>query len=430
DKENYLVHITTGTHVWQICLYLLSESRHLPAKLLQSTPPKKNRSDAGDIVVIDLDLSRYDKLATRFREEKKESLDFLKSGIRTKNRAFNTMIEQIEKVSLLSTEPILLMGPTGAGKSQLARRIYDLRKTRSLVGGKFVSVNCATLRGDAAMSTLFGHVKGAYTGASKDRPGLMREADGGILFLDEIGELGLEEQAMLLRAVEEGVFHPVGSDKMVKSSFQLLAGTNRDLAAAVHEGRFREDLFARINLWTFQLPGLADRKEDIEPNLEYELGEWTRKCGQRITFNREARSAFLKFATSSEAAWLGNFRDFNAAIVRMATLAPSGRINKATVDAELVRLRQSWRVADESGSSSERALLTDVLSDTAVQKLDRFDKTQLADVIAACRESKNLSAAGRLLFSESRQKKAKPNDADRLRKYLARFGLDWDAVSL
>ncbi len=429
DSEEYLVHITTGTHVWQICLYLLSESRHLPAKLLQSTPPKKHREEPGGLVVIDLDLSRYDKLATRFGEEKAESLEFLKSGIATKSKSFNAMIEEIERVALLSTQPILLMGPTGAGKSQLAKRIYDLRKSRSLVEGAFVSVNCATLRGNAAMSALFGHVKGAYTGASRDRPGLMRQAHKGVLFLDEIGELGLDEQAMLLRAVEEGIFHPVGSDTVAKSRFQLLAGTNQNLNLAVAEGRFREDLFARINLWTFTLPGLAERKEDIEPNLEYELTKWAKQSGQRVTFNREARQAFLAFATSSQATWQGNFRDFNAAMTRMATLAPGGRINNATVDQELLRLQSSWRAADASPIANAQTLLSAHLSEEALGNLDRFDRVQLADAISVCKESKNLSAAGRALFSESRKKKSKPNDADRLRKYLARFGLDWETLA-
>src|SRR3954453_23857930 len=109
------------------------------------------------------------------------------------------------------------------------------------------------------MSALFGHVRGAFTGAMQDRAGLLRAADGGVLFLDEIGELGLDEQSMLLRAVEEKRFLPLGSDREVSSQFQLISGTNRDLASAVRERRFREDLLARINLWPFRLPGLADR---------------------------------------------------------------------------------------------------------------------------------------------------------------------------
>src|SRR6185369_871819 len=109
--------------------------------------------------------------------------------------------------------------PTGAGKSRLARRIFELKKSRNLVKGEFVEVNSATLRGDAAMSALFGHVKGAFTGAVSDRPGLLRKADQGVLFLDEIGELGLDEQAMLLRAIEEKVFYPLGSDREASSDF-------------------------------------------------------------------------------------------------------------------------------------------------------------------------------------------------------------------
>ena len=171
--------------------------------------------------------------ATRFAQEQERTLDFLKSGIATRNAAFNSMIEQIETVATRSTAPILLMGPTGAGKSQLARRIHELKKQRAALAGAFVEVNCATLRGDGAMSALFGHRKGAFTGAVADRPGLLKSADQGLLFLDEIGELGADEQAMLLRAIEDKRFLPVGSDREVESRFQLIAGTNRDLAQAI-----------------------------------------------------------------------------------------------------------------------------------------------------------------------------------------------------
>ena len=139
-------------------------------------------------------------------------------------------------MAIAGKAPLLLTGPTGAGKSQLARRIYELKRQRQQIAGPFVEVNCATVRGDQAMSALFGHVKGAFTGARPIRPGLLRAADGGMLFLDEIGELGADEQAMLLRAVEEKHFLPVGSDREVQSDFQLIAGTNRDLATEVARG--------------------------------------------------------------------------------------------------------------------------------------------------------------------------------------------------
>ncbi|HTN89864.1 MAG TPA: RNA repair transcriptional activator RtcR family protein [Sorangium sp.] len=218
DREDYLIHITTGTHVAQICLFLLTESRYFPGRLIQTSPPKRDRAElaAGSFAVIDLDLSKYDRIASRFQKEQREGVSFLKSGIETRNAAYNKLIERIEHVAIASRAPILLMGPTGAGKSQLARKIYDLKKGRRQVSGDFVDLNCATIRGDGAMSALFGHTKGSFTGALKDRPGLLRKAHEGVLFLDEIGELGADEQAMLLRAIEEKAFLPVGSDREVR----------------------------------------------------------------------------------------------------------------------------------------------------------------------------------------------------------------------
>ena len=165
EREDYLVHITTGTHVAQICLFLLTESRHFPARLIQTSPARRSRSvESGTFKIIDLDLSKYDRLASRFAREREEATSILKSGIETRNAAFDLLIERIEQVASSSKAPILLTGPTGAGKSQLAERIPG-SKARRQIEGRFVEVNCATLRGDAAMSALFGHVKGAFTGA-------------------------------------------------------------------------------------------------------------------------------------------------------------------------------------------------------------------------------------------------------------------------
>ncbi|MGK4002100.1 RNA repair transcriptional activator RtcR [Sorangium sp. So ce1036] len=432
DREDYLVHITTGTHVAQICLFLLTESRYFPARLLQTSPPKREREEtaAGSYAIIDLDLSKYDRIASRFQKEQREAVSFLKGGIETRNPGYNRLIERIEHVAIASRAPILLMGPTGAGKSQLARKIYDLKRARRQVSGDFVDLNCATVRGDGAMSALFGHTRGAFTGALKDRPGLLRKAHEGVLFLDEIGELGADEQAMLLRAIEERSFLPVGSDREVKSEFQLLAGTNRDLGLEVAAGRFREDLLARINLWTFRLPGLRDRVEDIEPNLDHELDASARLLGVRITMSRDARARFLGFATSPEAAWPGNFRDFNAAVTRMATLAPGGRIGAAIVEEEIERLSAMWRRAPVAGGGGGDAddLVVEALGERRAAALDLFDRAQLAEVLRVVKGARSLSEAGRVLFSASRARKKSVNDADRLRKYLARFDIDWGAL--
>jgi transcriptional regulatory protein RtcR len=433
DREDYLVHLTTGTHVAQICLFLLTEARYFPARVVQTSPPRKEgRSGPGTYTIVDLDLSRYDRIASRFRKERSEGQSFLKAGIDTKNAAFNRLIERVEEVAKASRSPILLMGATGAGKSQLAARIYELKKARNQIKGEFVPVNCATLRGDAAMATLFGHKRGAYTGAVADRPGLLRKADGGLLFLDEIGELGMDEQAMLLRAIEQKAFYPVGADQEVKSDFLLIAGTNRDLGVRAARGEFREDLLARINLWTFRLPSLRERPEDIEPNLDYELELASRTVGENVGMNRAAREAFLAFATSKRALWSGNFRDLNASVTRMATLAKGGRITKEDVAEEIERLESAWASArapsagrgDEGGSA-----VVAVLGKDAAEKLDRFDRAQLEEVLRVCRASRTLSEAGRALFSESRKERTTVNDADRLRKYLGRFGIDWTDAS-
>jgi len=430
EHEDYLVHITTGTHIVQISMFLLVESRHIPGRLVQTSPPQgvRDQGRPGVHAIIDLDLSKYDTLARRFEQEQREGLSFLKAGIDTRNAAFNRLIERIEQVATSSRAPLLLLGPTGAGKSQLARRIYQLKKARRHVSGPFVDVNCATLRGDGAMSALFGHVKGAFTGAVGDRPGLLRQANGGMLFLDEIGELGADEQAMLLRALEDKRFLPVGSDKEVESDFQLLAGTNRDLLGEVERGRFREDLLARINLWTFRLPSLRERPEDILPNLLYELDQASQAIGTRVTMNKEAQAHFLRFATAPEARWSGNFRDLNAAVLRMATLAPGGRITREGVDEELERLRAAWLPAPATSRPAAEDLVTRVLGEEKAEALDRFDRAQLAEVLTVCRETRSLSDAGRLLFACSRAQKKSVNDADRLRKYLARFELDWRGV--
>ena len=429
DHEEYWAHITTGTHVVQICLFLLVEARFIPGVLLQTAPPKRQRAgDPGSYTLIDLDLSRYDALAQRFEREQRDAVQFLKSGIATRNARFNTLIDEIERVAVRSRAPILVTGPTGAGKSFLARRMYELKKARHQVTGPFVEVNCATLHGDGAASALFGHKRGAFTGAASERAGLLRSADQGVLFLDEIGELGLDEQAMLLKAIEEKRFYPVGADREVASDFQLIAGTNRDLREAVAQGRFRDDLFARINLWSYELPGLAQRPEDIEPNVDYLLAEAARDVGRQVRFNAEAKARYLRFAQSADALWSGNFRDLAASVTRLATLADGGRIGEALVDAEIARLQWLWQRSTPGAPRADVELDT-LLGAEGAAALDLFDRLQLEGVVRVCRQSRTLSEAGRKLFDVSRQQRTVVNDADRLRKYLVRYGLTFEGIT-
>jgi transcriptional regulatory protein RtcR len=423
-REDYYLHITTGSHVAQICLFLLCETRAIPGRLLQSSPAH-GREKRGSLDVIDLELGKYDRLAARFRARQARGTSMLKAGIDTRSAAFNRLIDELEQVATRSRDPILLTGETGTGKSELCRRIYELKRARHQVDGELVAVNCATVRGDTAMSALFGHARGAFTGAGEPRTGFLRKADRGLLFLDEIGELGADEQAMLLKAIEEKRFYPLGADKEVASDFQLIAGSNRDLRQAVRDGRFRDDLLARISLWTFRLPALRERVDDLAPNLDYELDRVAADRGEPVSMSKPARDAFLRFARGPDGVWPANFRDLGAAVRRMATLADGGRIADGDVAAETARLHDTWRAAPAPGAPGA---LDALLGPARAAALDRFDRVQLADVVAVCAAAPSLSAAGRVLFAQSRQGKTSRNDADRLRKYLARFALTFEVI--
>lgn len=193
----------------------------------------------------------------------------------------------------------------------------------------------------------------------------------------------------------------------------MIAGTHRNMDKHIKEGLFREDLYARINMWSFSLPGLVDRKEDIEPNIDYELHHFATHYQKAIRFNSDAKSHYIRFATSEQALWRGNFRELSASITRMATLAENGRITLTLVEEEIGRLKHNWGISS--------SLLKD-------SDIDLFDLSQLNTVIQTCQQSSTLSEAGRKLFAVSRQNKKQPNDADRLRKYLAKFGLSWEQI--
>jgi transcriptional regulatory protein RtcR len=196
----------------------------------------------------------------------------------------------------------------------------------------------------------------------------------------------------------------------------------------IREGKFRQDLLARINLWTFRLMGLKDRPEDIEPNLMVELENASRKLGKLVRMNKEAKEEFLRYASEPESAWTSNFRDLSGVATRMAVLSDSGRITTDLVESEFRRLRDSWK-EDAGDGNADRDLVEEVLGDEAVSRLDLFDIPQLALVIRVCRRSKTMSEAGRTLFAESFKKRKSTNDSDRLRKYLAGFGLSWKQVT-
>ena len=423
DRERYHVHLTTGTHVAQICWFLLTESRHIPARLLQTGPPREGDPPRGKLDVIDLDLSRYNALQRRFEAAARDHSALLLGGVETSSPTMLAMAERLDLIATASDAPILLLGEPGTGKSGLAGRIHELKLARRRIKGRFVQVNCATLSGGQALPALFGQRRAATGIAGSERPGFLREADGGVLFLDGIDDLAPDAQAALVQVLETGRYCPVGSEAEVTARFHLIAAASCDPGALMRAGRLRPDLHARLSQWVFRLPPLRDRREDIRALLLDLLDKGERQLGRKTGFNADALARYLRFAQDPATGWPGNLRDLQASAHRMAVLAERGRITLPMVEAEIAALQGQWHAAKADGDA---ALLQAVLPGAM---LDEFDRAQLATVIRICRDSANLSAAGRRLFAVSRAEKTSQNDADRLRKYLSRFGLDWARVT-
>lgn len=214
--------------------------------------------------------------------------------------------------------PVLVSGETGTGKEVLARAIHEWSGRAK---GPFVKINCAALPESLIESELFGHVRGAFSGAERDRPGRFQMADGGTLLLDEIGDMPLAAQAKLLRVLQEGTFEPVGSDATVRVDVRLIAATHVDLKAAIDAARFREDLFYRIGLFPIALPPLRERVADVVGIAERFLEGLARRSGRGPwQLGEEARRRLVDHA------WPGNVRELINALERATILVPRGVI--------------------------------------------------------------------------------------------------------
>jgi len=187
-----------------------------------------------------------------------------------RSRAFNRVLELVHRVAPTDT-PVLLVGESGTGKEVVARAIHESSRRSA---GRFVPVDCSGIPETLFESELFGHEKGAFTGAYTRRPGLVEEADGGTLFLDEVGEIPLALQVKLLRMIESGCFRRVGNPRCIPSNFRLVCATHRDLESRIEAGKFREDLFFRISAFPIRLPPLRERREDLELLVESMLARF------------------------------------------------------------------------------------------------------------------------------------------------------------
>ncbi|HEX5035491.1 MAG TPA: sigma-54 dependent transcriptional regulator, partial [bacterium] len=234
-------------------------------------------------------------------------------GINPRMQALKTVLDRAAATSAT----VLVQGESGTGKELIARYLHQKSPRASK---PFVAINMASIPEHLVESTLFGHEKGAFTGALKTTLGKFELADQGTLFCDEIADLKFEVQAKLLRAIQEGEVERVGGQKPIRVDVRLLAATNRDLKALAQEGKFREDLYYRLNVIPIQLPALRDRLEDLPLFVELFLKRYNRKFGRSLRFTPDAISVLCHYG------WPGNIRELENLVERMVAIHPSDNI--------------------------------------------------------------------------------------------------------
>jgi two-component system nitrogen regulation response regulator NtrX len=323
-----------------------------------------------------LDQSALQRENVRLRELVGEGPSMM--GI---SAAFRQMVEQASQVAR-SDARVLLTGESGTGKELLAAHIH--RESR-LASGPFIKVNCAAIPVELLESELFGHEKGAFTGATSRRRGKFELADGGSIFLDEVGDLHEASQAKLLRVLQEGEFQRVGGGETLHVSVRVIAATNQDLGSLVQQKKFREDLYYRLSVVPIRVPPLRERVEDIRPLGEYFLEDFCRRNNfksQRI--DEDVWTVLNRYR------WPGNIRELRNVIERMAILASTGGISKESVPLEIRFPKENTACSslEETRAQAERNQIRRALEEaggnvSAAARALGIDRTRLHKRIRA-----------------------------------------------
>jgi two-component system nitrogen regulation response regulator NtrX len=309
---------------------------------------------------------------SKLREENRR-LRELVGGARMigSSAAFDRVLDQAT-MAARSDARVLVEGESGTGKELLAAHIHA---ESPFAAGPFVKVNCAAIPTELIESELFGHEKGAFTGATSARRGKFELADGGTLFLDEVGDLHGSSQAKLLRVLQEGEFHRVGGEQSIRVSVRVIAATNRDLGEMVQQQKFREDLYYRLCVVPVRMPALRERRDDIRPLAEYFLGEF---CARNNFKSR--RFADAAFEALEDYSWPGNIRELRNTVERMAILTRGEVIEAEAVPVEI-------RIARSSGTRGNLR--------------EAKESAEREHILRALEESKwNVSSAARVLGME------------------------------
>jgi len=310
--------------------------------------------------------------------------------------AMRRMLGQIEQVAPTDTM-VLLTGESGTGKELVARAIHFSSRRK---GGAFVAVDCGAVAPDLVASELFGHVRGAFTGAVADREGLVQAAGGGTLFLDELGNLPLDLQATLLRVIEDRQVRPVGAGEPVDVDVRFIAATNRDLRALVDEGKFREDLFYRVHVFPVHLPPLRERREDIPLLARHFLSMFSARMHKRIEdFTHEAMDALMQYD------WPGNVRELSNVVERLVILCSGVRIGQA-------HLRESMAAGMAAGPVPH-----------TLQELTQRKKELRDQAVAPLEKAFLLEALRRSGFNVTRAAEQTGMQRPNFQALLAKYGL-------
>jgi len=290
-------------------------------------------------------------------------------GISELSKKFNQHLKLVGPTDMC----VLIEGESGTGKEVAAKAIhkYSLRSDQS-----FVALDCGAIPNEIAASEFFGHIKGSFTGAINDKKGHFEAADGGTLFLDEVGNLSYENQKQLLRALQERKIKPVGSNTEVSVDVRVISATNEDLVKAVAEGKFREDLYHRLNEFSVHIPSLHQRKEDLFLFVEYFLDEANVSLGKNVQgLTKEVEQAFENYA------WPGNLRELKNVIKRAVLLTDSDLVPLDVIPREVLFSKQKPETIDFSKESNEKQLILNALKEA------EFNKTKAAKLLKITRKT-------------------------------------------
>jgi len=308
---------------------------------------------------------------TTARKPEKQSLDFIEG-----NSKISKQLYEYVRLVAPTDMSVIIQGESGTGKEHVAKSIHRLSKRAD---GPFVAIDCGSLSKDLAASELFGHKKGAFTGALTDKIGQFEAADGGTLFLDEIGNLGYDVQIKLLRALQERIVVPIGSTQPVKVDVRLIAATNEDLLTISANGDFREDLYHRLNEFKIQVPALRERGEDLGVFIQHFVEKANEELDKNVRqLSKEVMDIFAKYD------WPGNLRELNNVIKRLVLLSKEETADLKALPQEMITSMESVAAKPAAATGSDLKLLQETHEKEMIEKVlqdVRYNKSKAAKLL-------------------------------------------------